>query len=192
MPLYSSFFGRWSDRIAIPMLEIGINVAEKISSPRKRFLTIGRRRQELRARLAYERSDADGGDATRSEHSELFHVALQAAREAVLAMRANGFQSEYEKTRITEIGARAALYRLKFQKLNGQVLDWKLLVGELTAIFSSIREIILASSMTKREKDDCLRNLAEIPVVLENVAAKQNKAEKDPTGTHQNGGDDLD
>jgi hypothetical protein len=39
------------------MLEIGINVAEKISSPRKRFLTIGRRRQELRARLAYERSD---------------------------------------------------------------------------------------------------------------------------------------
>jgi len=57
MPLYSSFFGRWSDRIAIPMLEIGINVAEKISSPRKRFLTIGRRRQELRARLAYERSD---------------------------------------------------------------------------------------------------------------------------------------
>jgi hypothetical protein len=54
-------------------------------------------------------------------------------------------------------------YRLKFQKLNGQVFDRKLLVGELTAIFSSIREIILASSMTKREKDDCLRNLAEIP-----------------------------
>ena len=90
-----------------------------------------------------------------------------------------GFQSEYEKTRITEIGARAALNRLKFQKLNGQVLDRKLLLGELTAIFSSIREIILASSMTKREKDDCLRNLAEIPVVLENVAAKQSGKRSD-------------
>jgi monovalent cation/hydrogen antiporter len=46
--------------------------------------------QELRARLAYERSDADGGDATRSEHSELLRGALQAARQAVLAMRASG------------------------------------------------------------------------------------------------------
>jgi len=45
--------------------------------------------QELRARLAYERSDADGGDATRSEHSELLRGALQAARQAVLAMRAS-------------------------------------------------------------------------------------------------------
>jgi len=42
MHLYSSFLSRWSDRMAIPMLEIGINVAEQISSPRKRFLTIGR------------------------------------------------------------------------------------------------------------------------------------------------------
>jgi CPA1 family monovalent cation:H+ antiporter len=42
-------------------------------------------RQELRARLAYERSNTDGGDAARSEHSEL----LRAARQAVLAMRAN-------------------------------------------------------------------------------------------------------
>ena len=47
-------------------------------------------RQELRARLVYERSNADGGGATRSEHSELLRKALQAARQAVLAMRANG------------------------------------------------------------------------------------------------------
>src|SRR5260370_24929686 len=47
-------------------------------------------RQELRARLAYEPSDADGGDATRSEHSELLGGALRAARQAVLAMRAIG------------------------------------------------------------------------------------------------------
>src|SRR6516165_3919488 len=46
--------------------------------------------QELRARLAYERSDADEGGGTRSEHSELLRGALQAARQAVLAMRASG------------------------------------------------------------------------------------------------------
>jgi CPA1 family monovalent cation:H+ antiporter len=46
-------------------------------------------RQELRARLAYERADGDGGGATRSEHSELLRKALQTARQAILAMRAN-------------------------------------------------------------------------------------------------------
>ena len=46
-------------------------------------------RQELRARLAYERADGDGGGAARSEHSELLRKALQTARQAILAMRAN-------------------------------------------------------------------------------------------------------
>jgi CPA1 family monovalent cation:H+ antiporter len=46
-------------------------------------------RQELTARLAYERSDADGDDARRSEHIELLRESLRAARQAVLAMRAN-------------------------------------------------------------------------------------------------------
>jgi CPA1 family monovalent cation:H+ antiporter len=46
-------------------------------------------RQQLMARLAYERPDADAGNAMVSTHSELLRGALQAAREAVLAMRAN-------------------------------------------------------------------------------------------------------
>jgi Na+/H+ antiporter len=46
-------------------------------------------RQEFTARLAYERPDADTGHVTRSAHSELLRRALQAARQAVLAMRAN-------------------------------------------------------------------------------------------------------
>jgi monovalent cation/hydrogen antiporter len=46
-------------------------------------------RQELTARLAYERPDADAGDAVSSAHNELLRGALQAARQAVLAMRAN-------------------------------------------------------------------------------------------------------
>jgi CPA1 family monovalent cation:H+ antiporter len=43
-------------------------------------------RQEFTARLADEGPDADAGDAA---HRELFRGALQAARQAVLAMRAN-------------------------------------------------------------------------------------------------------
>lgn len=40
--------------------------------------------------MAYERADTDAGDATRFAHSELHRGALHAARQAVLAMRANG------------------------------------------------------------------------------------------------------
>jgi CPA1 family monovalent cation:H+ antiporter len=46
-------------------------------------------RQEFAARLAHERTDDDGSDSTRSEHGELVRGALQAARQAVIAMRAN-------------------------------------------------------------------------------------------------------
>lgn len=46
-------------------------------------------RQEFTALLADERADEDAGDAARSAHSELLHGALQAARQAVLAMRAS-------------------------------------------------------------------------------------------------------
>jgi hypothetical protein len=46
-------------------------------------------RQELAARLAYERSNADADETTGSEHGELLRRALRSARQAVLAMRAN-------------------------------------------------------------------------------------------------------
>jgi NhaP-type Na+/H+ or K+/H+ antiporter len=46
-------------------------------------------RQELTAHLAYERADSELGEATHSAHSELHWGAVQAARQAVLAMRAN-------------------------------------------------------------------------------------------------------
>ncbi|MBV9489483.1 MAG: sodium:proton antiporter [Verrucomicrobia bacterium] len=46
-------------------------------------------RQEFTARLADRRQSADTGDVTRPISRELFHGALQAARQAVLAMRAH-------------------------------------------------------------------------------------------------------
>jgi CPA1 family monovalent cation:H+ antiporter len=46
-------------------------------------------RQVFTARLASEKPDADTGDAPLSAHSKLFRTALQAARQAVIAMRAD-------------------------------------------------------------------------------------------------------
>jgi hypothetical protein len=44
-------------------------------------------RQQFKARLAPEPADADRGATSRSAHSEIHRAALQAARQAVLAMR---------------------------------------------------------------------------------------------------------
>jgi CPA1 family monovalent cation:H+ antiporter len=46
-------------------------------------------RQEFTAHLAYDRAEADAGDGTRSAHREIHRRALDAARRAVLAMRAS-------------------------------------------------------------------------------------------------------
>ena len=46
-------------------------------------------RQEFTAHLAHEREDAHAGDSAHAAHSELHRQALQAARQAVHAMRAN-------------------------------------------------------------------------------------------------------
>jgi CPA1 family monovalent cation:H+ antiporter len=46
-------------------------------------------RQEFTAHLAHERESADAGDTARSAHGELHRGAIQAARQAVLAMRTN-------------------------------------------------------------------------------------------------------
>jgi CPA1 family monovalent cation:H+ antiporter len=46
-------------------------------------------RQEFKAYLATEQADSDSGDSTRLAHSEFHRSAVQAARRAVFAMRAN-------------------------------------------------------------------------------------------------------
>jgi CPA1 family monovalent cation:H+ antiporter len=54
-----------------------------------RSLLAGIVRREFTVRLASEHADDRGGDATRSAHSDIYRGAVQAARQAVLAMRAN-------------------------------------------------------------------------------------------------------
>lgn len=81
------------------------------------------------------------------------------------------FESEYEKARINEIEARSQLYKLHVGRLTGELLDRKRLILEVTAQFTAVREIILGSSMTQRDKEALLRTLAEIPVVLTETSA---------------------
>jgi hypothetical protein len=91
---------------------------------------------------------------------------------------AASFQADYESARVDEIGSRAAFYKLKIKRLNGEVIDRKLLIIELSAQYTAIREIILGSKMTQREKEDLLRQLASIPIVLTSTSVDQPLARK--------------
>lgn len=84
---------------------------------------------------------------------------------------ASSFPSAYEAVRTEEIRLRSQLFRLRAGRLSGELLDRKLLLNELTAQYTAIRDIILGSSkLTQREKENLLRNLTEIPVLLEPAA----------------------
>jgi monovalent cation/hydrogen antiporter len=72
-------------------------------------------RQQFTTRLAHEAADAGAGSAPRSAHSELHRAALHAARQAVLAMRADD-----------EIGDDA------FHQIEEE-LDWLEMAGALNA-----------------------------------------------------------
>jgi hypothetical protein len=80
------------------------------------------------------------------------------------------FQTEYEAARIKEVRLRAELFRLRARQLSGELLERKLVVAEVTAVFMSIKEGILASSMSEGEKQNLLNTLASIPVEYEPVA----------------------
>jgi hypothetical protein len=95
--------------------------------------------------------------------------------------------SAYEKARIDEIGARASLYRLRLDKLESELLDARLLRIELPQMFDAIRQIILATRMTDREKNDCLRNLRPVDEILEMVASRQSADELRSNGGNGNG-----
>jgi hypothetical protein len=82
--------------------------------------------------------------------------------------------SAYEASRIAEIEARAALYRLRLEKQQAELLDARLLRTELGAVYAAIRAIILATRMTDREKHDCLRNLRLVDEIFAHVISIQN------------------
>ena len=88
------------------------------------------------------------------------------------------FQSEYEKSRVEEISTRAALYTLKLRRMQGELLDRKLLVAELVAAFSAVKEIILGSKLSQREKEGLLPQLASIPIVLTSTSVDKPLARK--------------
>jgi hypothetical protein len=76
--------------------------------------------------------------------------------------------------RTQEVRLRVELFRLRAGKLSGELLDRKTMIAELTGMFGAIREIILASKLTDRQKQDLLHTLAEIPIVVKPVSPDEN------------------
>jgi len=93
---------------------------------------------------------------------------------------------EYERARVQEIRNRAALYELKLKRLEEELLDWAVIRVEMEQIFDAIRQIIGATSMTQREKADCLCNLRPVGEIIAQVASMQN-AELERRGGNGNG-----
>lgn len=72
----------------------------------------------------------------------------------------------YTEARVEQIRLQTELHKLRLGRMNGTLIDRKLLVRELTESFTAIRDIILASSLPQTGKETLLQNLAEIPVIL--------------------------
>jgi hypothetical protein len=69
--------------------------------------------------------------------------------------------------------ASANLKELKTAVLRGVVLDRSLLQQALETVFVSIAQIIRASDLSADEKNDLLRSIADLPLILEHVSQKQ-------------------
>jgi hypothetical protein len=99
-------------------------------------------------------------------------------------------QARYTAARIKEVEAKARLYSLRARKLEGELLERKVIEADLIHIFSSIKGIVLASPLSMRDKTEILSNLANIPILLEDVAQTQNASPETHLPT-QNGRDDA-
>jgi len=91
--------------------------------------------------------------------------------------------TEYERARIREVEGHAELFELRVAKMRGELLDRSIIAREMDLIFGTIKELILGLPISDSHKADVLRNLSRIPLILDNVAEKQNKTyEEAPSG----------
>jgi hypothetical protein len=99
---------------------------------------------------------------------------------------------EYERARISEVQNRAAYYELRVERLLASLLSAAELRRDMAWLRQRIREIVMSSPLSKRDKADIDRNLEAMAEVVDVVAAKQN--ENEPlitTNGEVNGGGDL-
>jgi hypothetical protein len=66
-------------------------------------------------------------------------------------------------------------YELENLITEGRVLDKDALMAGLSQVADAIVSRILASELSREAKEDVLRDLASVPVVLEDVASKQSR-----------------
>jgi hypothetical protein len=78
--------------------------------------------------------------------------------------------------RIRETSARADHWRLRVRALQSELLNRADLELALASVFTSIRQIIDTSSeMSRRVKSDVLGAISQVPIVVKDVAARQNR-----------------
>jgi hypothetical protein len=74
---------------------------------------------------------------------------------------------------IRKTAAEAELAELKRDQLKGKLIDRSELLKTLEIIFSSIRQIVEASDLSRRDKEDILTNIATYPVAVKHAAEKE-------------------
>jgi hypothetical protein len=80
--------------------------------------------------------------------------------------------------RLRKTAAEADNWELKNAILRGESLPKALLTPALTEIFTIVRQLVMASSMTNSEKGDLLNTIATWPVAVATVAQKAARSVK--------------
>jgi hypothetical protein len=83
------------------------------------------------------------------------------------------FPQDSRSLRDREIKERGDNWALKNAILRGELLNRSDVMAALEPLFSAIAQIINASALSKKDKDDLLSNIATYPIVVEQVAIKQ-------------------
>ena len=99
--------------------------------------------------------------------------------------------SEYAAARVAEVRNRATYNELRVARLRAQLLPAAAMRSDLAWLAARIREIIEASSLPKRDRDDINQNIAAMSGVVDAVAMRQNENEPLPTNGDSNGNGDL-
>src|SRR5215467_14652723 len=64
-------------------------------------------------------------------------------------------------------------YRLDNEQMEGALLDANLLSDAFSQIADSLSSVIMSSNLTRQEKEDFLKNLSQIPIVIGDVTQAQ-------------------
>ena len=72
-----------------------------------------------------------------------------------------------------EVKERTENYRLKNEAIKGNLLDKGSMLAGLEISYQSVKNIVMGSLLSEKDKKDILDNLARCPLILDEVSRKQ-------------------